>query len=280
MIRGRIVMALALALCAAAAAWVWRARQDAARQEISDPNVKIQRQNAQLRRALFDELQPVRLSNCRLERFGEVHDGGYLLCGNLLDAVQSGYSYGISGYDGWGCAVAKRTGITVHEYDCFDLHVPACDGGATVFHGECVAGIASTDKDGRVFDTPQNQFAKNGDAAKRIVMKIDVEGAEWETFLRTPADVLQRIDQLAVEFHGAKEQRALDVVRKLKQHFYIANLHFNNYSCVDGLAPFPAWGYEALFVSKRIGVVDPRATGMDPAAPNAPNNPDVPDCQS
>ena len=51
------------------------------------------------RQVLFDMLQPVALTNCRLERFGETHDGGYLMCANLLDAVQSGYSYGISGYD-------------------------------------------------------------------------------------------------------------------------------------------------------------------------------------
>ncbi len=46
----------------------------------------------QQRRALFEMLQPVALSNCRLERFGESNDGGYLMCGNLLAAVQSGYS--------------------------------------------------------------------------------------------------------------------------------------------------------------------------------------------
>ena len=45
----------------------------------------------QQRQALFDLLQPVALSNCRLERFGEAHDGGYLMCGNLLEDVESGY---------------------------------------------------------------------------------------------------------------------------------------------------------------------------------------------
>jgi hypothetical protein len=43
----------------------------------------------QQRQALFETLQPVGLTNCELERFGEPHDGGYLMCGNLLDAVQS-----------------------------------------------------------------------------------------------------------------------------------------------------------------------------------------------
>src|ERR1700677_3245376 len=62
---------------------------------------------ADQRRAYFEMLQPVALSNCQVERFGEANDGGYLMCGNLLGKVQSGYSYGISGYDGWGCDVSK-----------------------------------------------------------------------------------------------------------------------------------------------------------------------------
>ena len=34
---------------------------------------------ADMRAALFAELQPVRLSNCQFARFGERNDGGYLL---------------------------------------------------------------------------------------------------------------------------------------------------------------------------------------------------------
>ena len=46
-----------------------------------------------------------------------------------------------------------------------------------MFHGECVAGETSV-TDGRPFDTPENQFAKNGDAGKQVIVKMDVEGAE------------------------------------------------------------------------------------------------------
>jgi hypothetical protein len=35
----------------------------------------------QQRRALFEMLEPVALTNCQLEKFGEAHDGGYLMCG-------------------------------------------------------------------------------------------------------------------------------------------------------------------------------------------------------
>src|SRR5215208_1652993 len=237
-----LTVALAVGLCAAAFVG-WRAVHTPERREVSKPGLKLQRRNEQLRQFLFDELQPVKLMNCDLERFGEAYDGGYLLCANLLGGVQSGYSYGISGYDGWGCHVSRRLKIKVHQYDCFDLHRPVCEGGDTVFHGECVAGSPSTDKAGRSFETPQHQFAKNGDAGKHLVMKMDVEGAEWDTFLAAPDSVFEQIDQMAVEFHGANQDRFAEALVKLKGFFYIANLHFNNYGCVGDLAPFPAWAY-------------------------------------
>ena len=83
------------------------------------------------RQVLFEEIQPVKLSNCQLERFGEPNDGGYLLCANLLGDVKSAYSYGISGYDQWGCDVSTRLRVPVHQYDCFNLTRPSMLNGET-----------------------------------------------------------------------------------------------------------------------------------------------------
>lgn len=278
MSRVRVWVIVAVALCVAGGAG-WRLHRARTSPEPIVVHAKGPSPNDRLRQSLFAELQPVALTNCDIKRFGEVNDGGYLLCGNLLNDVQSGYSYGISGYDGWGCQVSRERKIKVHQYDCFNLNEPRCPGGATIFHAECVAGKRSTDEAGRVFDTPENQIAKNGDAGRHLIVKMDVEGAEWETFLNTPDAVLDQIDQLAVEFHGANRQRFLDAVTRLKRFFYIANLHFNNYSCSTELPPFPAWAYEVLLVNKRLGIPD--VSGRRPAASllNAPNNPAVEDCQ-
>jgi hypothetical protein len=239
------------------------------------------RRHAEQGRArLLAELQPVKLANCEFQRFGEKNDGGYVLCANLLGAVQSAYSYGISGYDQWGCDVTHRLSVPVHEYDCFNLQQPGCPGGQTVFHGECVAGERAT-IDGRLFDTPANQFAKNGDSSRRLVVKMDVEGAEWDSLLRASDAVLQQIDQLTIELHGVHEpDRFTAVVAKLKQFFYVANLHFNNFSCLEGIAPFPAEAYEVLFVNKRVGVPGGSGPAGAPAALMAPNNPEWKDCQT
>ena len=230
------------------------------------------------RAELFAEIQPVHVTNCELQRFGEAHDGGYPLCRNLLRRVKAGYSYGISGYDGWGCSVSRRLHIRVHQYDCFELREPSCPGGDTVFHGECI-GTARETQDGRPFDTMANQFTRNGNAVTPLVMKIDVEGAEWDSFLFAPDSVFSHIDQLDVEFHHVDDPKYVEVIRRLKRFFYVAHVHYNNFSCHPSLAPFPSWAFEVLLVNKRIGMTDgspaPAAPGVD-----APNNASGPDCQA
>ena len=241
-------------------------------------NRQIGANQARIPRSLFEMLQPIALTNCQLERFGEAHDGGYLMCGNLLGQVQSVYSYGIAGYDKWGCDISTKLKVRLHQYDCFNTTQPACPGGDMVFHAECVDGVTRAEE-GRYFDTINNQFAKNGDSVKRIAMKIDVEGAEWDSFFLAPDDVFDQIDQMAVEFHGVQDEKYQAVVQRLKEFFYIAHIHFNNAACVEGLDPFPTWAYEVLFVSKRLGVVDPSVTagGLHPL--DARNNPSFEDCQ-
>src|SRR5919197_1512439 len=170
----------------------------------------------QARTELFAEIQPVNVTNCELKRFGEPHDGGYPLCVNLLSAVKAGYSYGISGYDGWGCDVSRQLHVAVHQYDCFDLRVPSCPGGSTVFHGECIAPTKFTE-DGRPFDTFSHQFAGNGHADVPLVKKIDVE------------------------FHHVDDPKYVETMRRLKHFFYIAHLHYNNFSCDPEIHPFPSW---------------------------------------
>lgn len=231
-----------------------------------------------IREALYAELQPVPLANCSFQRFGEEHDGGYLLCSNLLESVKAAYSYGISGYDGWGCEVATRQRVPVHQYDCFDTEQPVCRTGRTVFHPECVGGVARTE-DGRPFDTVLGQMQKNGDALHHVVMKMDVEGAEWESLPVLTDEVLQRIDQLIMEFHGVEQQKYVDVVKRLKQFFYVANLHVNNFSCGPGYEPFGGWAYEVLFVNKNLATLDQSRTEVGEIPGIAKNQPYAPDCQ-
>ena len=132
----------------------------------------------------------------------------------------------------------------------------------------------------RFFDTLENQITKNGDIGRRLIIKMDIEGAEWDSLLAAPDELLASIPQLAMEMHGFDDPKIVEVLRKLKRNFYLVNLHFNNWSCTSKAAPLPAWAYQVLWVNKRIGIVDPAAPVPAPMSPlNAPDSPTWPDCQ-
>jgi hypothetical protein len=231
----------------------------------------------QIRQRLLQELEPVTLQNCSLERIGSANDGGYLMCGNLLGNVQSAYSYGIGPADDWGCAISQRYGVVVHQYDCFSPPDAACSGGQSVFHDECI-GPRREEIESRIFDTLSHQVFRNGDVGKTLVVKIDVEGAELASLLATSDVALNRIDQLAIEIHGT-DRHFLELVRKLKRTFHLVHLHYNNQSCSPKHRPLPAWAYQVLFVNKRIGIRDPaNPTHTLPHPLDAPDAAGAPDC--
>jgi hypothetical protein len=236
------------------------------------------RRERDVRVALYAALAPTRITNCELQRFGSAHDGGYLMCGNLLKPTQAVYSYGIDGTDDWGCDVAGPLNIPLHQYDCFNTAAPRCSGNAVPqFHAECV-GPERAAVDGRAFDTLAAQIEKNGDTGKRLVMKMDVEGAEWRSLATAPDHVLNAIDQLAIEFHQVEDRAYLDTAARLKEFFYVAHIHYNNFECRPGFEPFSGPVFEALLVSKRLAVANPwvDARGLSPL--DAPNDPAVAEC--
>src|SRR5947208_9501855 len=232
-----------------------------------------------LRETILAELQPVALKNCTLKRFGSANDGGYLMCENLIEPLDAGYSYGVGGNDDWGCEVSRRYHVTVHQYDCFDPARPTCDGGTFVFHNECV-GDRTGYRGPRFFDTLENQIRKNGDIGRRLIIKMEIEGAEWDSLLAAPDELLASIPQIAMHLHGYADPTIVQVIRKLKRNFYLVNLHFNNWSCTPKAVPLPAWAYQVHWVNRRIGVLDTAMPVPAPMSPlNAPDSPTWPDCQ-
>ena len=277
------VLLVAVALVARNQYKVWRAHagERAERARIAELERRpIPEAVTKQRQLLLAELTPVTLENCQLARFGGVNDGGYLMCLNLLDGIQSAYSYGIGTDDVWGCSVSLAFRVPVHEYDCFNPIKVACDGGTLRLNPECVGPRTET-IDGKPFDTLASQIAKNGDTGKRLVVKMDVEGAEWNSILATPDEVLDTIEQMPMELHGVDEPEVLAGLRKLKTHFHLLSVHWNNQACTKLSRPLPATAYQVLFVNKRIGRVGKPIPGSPTAASLlAPDAPWLKDCQA
>lgn len=234
----------------------------------------------QVREQLWAAFTPVQITNCELERVGPKNDGGYLLCGNLLQDAKSTYSYGIAGSDPWGCVIQSKLNLPLHQYDCFDTTVPLCPGNPPAnFHAECIGPKRET-LEGRPYDTLANQVEKNGDAGKHLIVKMDVEGSEWESLATAPDQVLNDIDQLTAEFHDVEADGVLETAARLSQFFVVAHVHQNNYACLPGFEPFPGPIFEALLVNKRIAKANPSVVVRGVLPIDSPNSPNSRDCQA
>jgi len=173
----------------------------------------------------------------KFERIGEAHDGGYVMCMDGLDhGLIGAYSYGINGFDGWGMAVASRFHIPLQEYDCFNLQQPAaCSGCSVKFHGECILNQHGQPSYDHKTLTQQLSESGNAQAAKgSLLLKIDVEAAEWSVFAEEPVDNLKKFREIIVEYHWVgdthKHDLYLAAVKKVeKAGFSVAHLHGNNH---------------------------------------------------
>ena len=247
------------------------------RRALERPAPVLTEEIARRRAELAEELTPVTLGNCDWIRVGSANDGGYAMCGNLLDDIKTAYSYGIGGNDDWGCQVSVTHKVPVHQYDCFHPASAPCAGGEFHTNVECV-GPKKTIVEGRALDTLASQIERNGDTGKKMVLKMDIEGDEWQTILAAPDSLFDSIVEMPMELHGTDEPGVLEGIRKLKQHFYLVSVHFNNWECSDKWKPFPNFAYQVLFVNKNAGILgEPppgRATRESALAPDKPRAPE------
>eukprot|EP00927_Polykrikos_kofoidii_P066636 TRINITY_DN62199_c0_g1_i1.p1 TRINITY_DN62199_c0_g1~~TRINITY_DN62199_c0_g1_i1.p1 ORF type:complete len:462 (+),score=53.49 TRINITY_DN62199_c0_g1_i1:236-1621(+) len=181
---------------------------------------------------------------CVLEFLGSDDDGGYSLCRVGL-GIAGAYSFGIAGSDDWGTAVSKLTGATVYQYDCFDSGAPDCPPPSKcVFRPVCVVGVGK-----KIFDhadrplpasTLQKHLHESGHAnvsVGRLLLKMDIEGSEWEVFDSLDETDLQKFLQINVEFHLSRHYASLvdaprlalqlRVMRKLLTMFVVVFVNIN-----------------------------------------------------
>jgi len=202
----------------------------------------------------------------KYERFGEDNDGGYVMCADGLDkGLVGAYSFGINGFDGWGMAIASRFHIPLNEYDCTHLKQPvACKGCERHFHPQCILnndgnaeeaaqslrGVSdqrASDNEGNAddaakmtaasFKTLTQIFKESGNANAKdrsLLLKIDVESAEWTVFAEEPLESLKKFREIVVEYHWINDAENhhlyAQAVKKVEQAgFSVAHMHGNNW---------------------------------------------------
>jgi hypothetical protein len=223
-------------------------------------------------------LEPKQVLNHKKVRVGNGGDGGYVQIDDCTD-ISHAFSFGVSDNDTWDLAMAKA-GIPVEQFDhsiekapsthpCLHFHrkmisVDATPGTATL--SELVLEYSK-------LDTPD------------LILKIDIEGCEWDIFDRATDPALSKLAQIICEFHDlsrltnrAFRTRAYRVFKKLGKQFAPVHVHGNNWGQLCNIANVSVPDVlEVSFANRSryffIETTETFPTSLD--TPCCPNLPDI-----
>lgn len=222
-------------------------------------------------------VRPMTGEGLRLLRVGGDHDGGYVMADDF--AVSGAVSIGVGPDVSWDVDVAGR-GIPVALFDPTVRRLPTPVPGGR-FHRVGVSGLDRTQE-----YRPLPELVRMAGFAGRtdLLLKVDVEGAEWSALAAlTPAD-LAPYRQMAFELHGLSDladpdraRQVLDGLALLAEGHVPIHVHANNY---DDLVRFDrAWFPNAIEVSyvRRDLLPDPVPSTSIASPLDRPCDPRVPE---
>jgi hypothetical protein len=189
-------------------------------------------------------LGPKKLVGVNLIRLGNPDgDGGYV----MLDEFPSdsiAYSFGLGDDVSLDADLAKKN-IDIYMYDNTIDALPFYNDHFHFFK----MGICGKINNDEQFETFEQLLKTNGHANHRnIILKMDVEGAEWESLICIPQEVMEQCNQIIVEFHGLEQitnferyRSICNLLEKINNTHQSVHLHGNNFSRypVIGGKPIP-----------------------------------------
>lgn len=174
-------------------------------------------------------LEPSSVS-CGKVRVGGSHDGGYVMANDFY-GNHVGYSIGVGPQVFWDQEMANR-GLEIFQYD---HTVDAVPGEHSLFR-YFKKGIGPDLNDPNLM-TLERMLEDNGHIEQEhMLLKMDVEGAEWDALDAMRSDIIAKFDQIVVEYHALDllhdlqfRNRAERVFRKLSETHRCIHVHGNNF---------------------------------------------------
>ena len=185
------------------------------------------------------EIIPYEIPNSDRIRIGSNGDGGYVLLNRGLQDVEVLYSYGAGTNSDFEMMFCEKYNAIARLYDHTVDTMPFKKD--FLYFKKQGVGPEKT----KSLNTIENHINENGDDNKKFLLKIDVEGAEWDTLFHIPNAILGSFEQLAIEIHNLhsfcpdynginlskfKLDQKTCVIKKINKLFYLYHVHANNYS--------------------------------------------------
>ena len=179
---------------------------------------------------LFSLLRPRDVRGGRLIRLGRPNDGGYVMLDQDLSR-SVGYSIGVNDDASWDLDMADR-GARIFQYD-HTIDAPPCKHPNLRWERIGVAGSADH---GRSLMTLPELIARNGhERADNLILKMDVEGYEWDVLNGIGTPDLLKFSQILIELHGLDRldetdyfARIRSALRNVGASHQLIHVHANN----------------------------------------------------
>lgn len=186
-------------------------------------------------------------------RLGKEYDGGYVLMDDFTPDMHV-YSFGISDDVSFEMDLAKK-GLQIYLHDHTIHQLPE------EHENFCFrkAGISHVDEPENQKLTLESFMDMNHDLQNdQLILKMDVEGAEWDFLANIPTQVLGRFRQITFELHRLADmdqsEKILYALEKLNKTHQLVWIHANNFGHIEkaeeGLE-IPAY-MEATYLNRAV----------------------------
>ena len=161
-------------------------------------------------------------------RVGRAHDGGYVMFDDFEDR-KIAYSFGIADDVSWDMGIAER-GLDVYMYDHTIEGLPSVH---PRFHFSRI-GLAAEGESAVYLKSLPELLRGNGHSNQYgMILKMDIEGAEWDVLGSLDEDTLNHFSQIVVEFHAliipTNAEKIQAAMERLNRTHQLIHVHANNY---------------------------------------------------
>jgi hypothetical protein len=235
----------------------------------------LMRQDRVLQMASF--LTPHALADKSKVRLGSDYDGGYVMVDDF-DGIDAALSFGIETNASWDGAVAAR-GVPVWQYDHTIAAPPEAN---PMFHFFPLKITPHPVEGGCTIGQALAQTGASRPAS--VILKIDIEGDEWDVLDACPPEVLATFSQIIIEYHAFSQAadngwlaRAIRVLGKIDANFAVAHVHANNWTGLSNVSNVYLPETLEVTYANRARFNFTASTEIFPTLIDQPNNPLLPD---
>ena len=221
-------------------------------------------------------LTPESSEGIKFSRKGSINDGGYVFC-DFQKQYSKLISFGVGDNVDFEYAISSLV-------NSIDLYDPTVDKLPRKIENANFHKIGLGPHFGNGFLTLYDA-TKNSLPDNQLLLKIDIEGGEWDSIVATDLELLTSFSQIFLELHNLHKiydqlilSKYILTLEKLRHNHDIVSVHANNWSAYSVIQGVPLPDTIEVTLLRRDNHLNKRnSTDFNAKDFQSPNNPDKPD---